>query len=95
MVRRKKLIAIGKERWGLPTSASSQNLVVGTLRMHRDGYGFVTPDSESLPERARGKLLGDIFIPPPDILNAMTATRCWSNLGAYVRTEKAKVESCA
>ena len=37
MVRRKKLVAIGKERWGLPTSASSQNLVVGTLRMHRDG----------------------------------------------------------
>ena len=56
MVRRKKLVPIGKERWGLPTSASSQNLVVGTLRMHRDGYGFVTPEAESLPERARGKL---------------------------------------
>jgi len=81
MVRRKKLIAIGKERWGLPTSASSQNLVVGTLRMHRDGYGFVTPESESLPERARGKLLGDIFIPPPDIGNAMHGDHVLVELG--------------
>src|ERR1043166_3316702 len=36
MTRRRKLIAIGKERWGLPTSASNQDLVVGRLRMHRD-----------------------------------------------------------
>ena len=71
MTRRKKLVAIGKERWGLPTSASSQDLVVGKLHMHRDGYGFVTPEPDSLPARARGKLLGDIFIPPPEIGNAM------------------------
>ncbi len=81
MVRRKKLIAIGKERWGLPTSASSQNLVVGTLRMHRDGYGFVTPEAESLPERARGKLSGDIFIPPPEIGNAMHGDQVLVELG--------------
>jgi ribonuclease R len=81
MVRRKKLVPIGKERWGLPTSASSQNLVVGTLRMHRDGYGFVTPDAESLPERARGKLMGDIFIPPPDIGSAMHGDQVLVELG--------------
>ena len=57
LTRQKKLVAIGKERWGLPTSASSQDLVVGKLHMHRDGYGFVTPEPESLPPRARGKLL--------------------------------------
>jgi ribonuclease R len=71
MTRRRKLIAIGKERWGLPTSASSQDLVAGRLRMHRDGYGFVLPDPGSLPARAQGKLHGDIFIPPPEIGNAM------------------------
>lgn len=71
MTRRRKLIAIGKERWGLPTSASSQDLVTGHLRMHRDGYGFVIPDADSLPARAKGKLLGDIFIPPPETANAM------------------------
>src|SRR5215470_15105033 len=41
MTRQRKLIAIGKERWGLPTTASNQDLVVGRLRMHRDGYGKV------------------------------------------------------
>src|SRR5262245_53753015 len=71
MTRRRKLIPIGKERWGLPTTASNQDLVVGRLRMHRDGYGFVLPDPGSLPARAAGKLEGDIFIPPPEIGNAM------------------------
>src|SRR6476660_7517870 len=71
LTRRRKLIAIGKERWGLPTSASNQDLVVGRLRMHRDGYGFVVPEPGSLPARAQGKLEGDIFIPPPEIGNAM------------------------
>src|SRR6267142_799843 len=67
LTRQRKLIAIGKERWGLPTSASNQDLVVGRLRMHRDGYGFVIPEPGSLPARAQGKLQGDIFIPPPEV----------------------------
>ena len=81
MTRGKKLVAIGKERWGLPTSASSQDLVVGKLRMHRDGYGFVTPQADSLPPRARGKLLGDIFIPPPDVGPAMHGDQVLVELG--------------
>ncbi|HSR58655.1 MAG TPA: RNB domain-containing ribonuclease, partial [Candidatus Binataceae bacterium] len=64
-----------------PTSASSQNLVVGRLRMHRDGYGFVTPEPDSLPPRARGKLLGDIFIPPPEVGNAMHGDQVLVELG--------------
>jgi ribonuclease R len=82
MTRTRKLIAIGKERWGLPTSASSQNLVVGRLSMHRDGFGFVTPDPETLPSRAQGKLTGDIFIPPPDVGNAMHGDRVLVEMGA-------------
>jgi len=81
MTHRKKLVAIGKGRWSLPTSASSQDLVVGRLRMHRDGYGFVTPDTDALPPRARGKLLGDIFIPPPDIGSAMHGDQVLVELG--------------
>ncbi|HEX7286799.1 MAG TPA: RNB domain-containing ribonuclease [Candidatus Angelobacter sp.] len=81
MTRQKKLVAIGKERWSLPTAASSQDLAVGRLRMHRDGYGFVTPDPEGLPARARGKLLGDIFIPPPEIGNAMHGDQVLVELG--------------
>ena len=85
MTRRRMLFAIGKERWALPTSPSQSgssaragsaqggagDLVAGRLRMHRDGYGFVLPDPGSLPARAQGKLQGDIFIPPPEIGNAM------------------------
>jgi ribonuclease R len=81
LTRQKKLVAIGKERWGLPTSASSQDLVVGRLHMHRDGYGFVTPEPDSLPPRARGKLLGDVFIPPPEIGNAMHGDQVLVELG--------------
>jgi len=82
MTRRRKLVAIGKERWSLPTSASTHNLVVGRLHTHRDGYGFVTPDPDSLPARAQGKLQGDIFIPPPDIGNAMHGDLVLVELGS-------------
>src|SRR5215475_13572934 len=86
MTRSRKLVAIGKERWSLPTAASSQNLVTGTLRMHRDGYGFVIPDPDSLPPRALGgsgrpRLAGDIFIPPPAIGDAMHGDQVLVELG--------------
>src|SRR5215467_7153836 len=81
MTRRRKLIAIGKERWGLPTSASNQDLVVGRLRMHRDGFGFVIPEPGSLPARVQGKLQGDIFISPPEVGNAMHGDQVLVELG--------------
>jgi len=39
--------------------------------MHRDGYGFVTPDASSLDARLKAQLSGDIFIPPPSVGSAM------------------------
>src|SRR5712671_6572230 len=90
MTRRRKLIAIGKERWGLPTSASNQDLVVGRLRMHRDGYGFVIPDPGSLPARAQGKLQGDIFIPPPEVGNAMHGDQVLVEMGRLRHDGKAE-----
>ena len=81
LVRQRKLVAIGKDRWALPTATSSLNLVAGRLQMHRDGYGFVTPEPDSLPPRARGKLQGDIFIRPPDVSNAMHGDRVLVELG--------------
>jgi ribonuclease R len=90
MTRRRKLVPIGKERWSLPTTASTQNLVVGRLHTHRDGYGFVTPDPDSLPVRAQGKLQGDIFIPPPEIGNAMHGDRVLVELGSIRHDGKAE-----
>ena len=58
----------GRDRWGIPQAASGKNLVTGRLQMHRDGYGFVTPEAEA--PRARN-IEGDIFIPPPAVGQAM------------------------
>jgi len=82
LTRQRKLAPIGKDRWALPTASSSLNLVAGRLHMHRDGYGFVTPEPDSLPPRARDKLQGDIFVPPPNIGNAMHGDRVLLELGA-------------
>ena len=90
LTRRRKLIAIGKERWGFPTSASNQDLVVGRLRMHRDGYGFVIPEPGSLPARAQGKLQGDIFIPPPEVGNAMHGDQVLVEMGRIRQDGKAE-----
>ncbi|HEY2392284.1 MAG TPA: RNB domain-containing ribonuclease [Candidatus Angelobacter sp.] len=90
LTRRRKLIAIGKERWGFPTSTSNQDLVVGRLRMHRDGYGFVVPDPGALPARAQGKLQGDIFIPPPEVGNAMHGDQVLVEMGRLRQDGKAE-----
>ncbi|HEY2497522.1 MAG TPA: RNB domain-containing ribonuclease [Candidatus Angelobacter sp.] len=90
LTRRRKLIAIGKERWGLPTSATNQDLVVGRLRMHRDGYGFVIPEPGSLPARVQGKLQGDIFIPPPEVGNAMHGDQVLVEMGRLRHDGKAE-----
>ena len=90
LTRRRKLIAIGKERWGFPPSASNQDLVVGRLRMHRDGYGFVIPEPGSLPARAQGKLQGDIFIPPPEVGNAMHGDQVLVEMGRHRQDGKAE-----
>jgi ribonuclease R len=90
LTRRRKLIAIGKERWGFPTSATNQDLIVGRLRMHRDGYGFVIPEPGSLPTRVQGKLQGDIFIPPPEVGNAMHGDQVLVEMGKLRHDGKAE-----
>ena len=43
--------------------------------MHRDGFGFVIPDTNSLSPALKSLLAGDIFIPPHAIGNAMHGDR--------------------
>ena len=53
-----------------PTSATrDSNLLAGRLVAHRDGYGFVVPDSP------RTDLDGDLFIPPDQLGDAMHGDR--------------------
>ena len=67
LVRRGRLIETERGRYSLPAEAANRNLVIGRLIMHRDGYGFVRPNDEAM----RRQLEGDVFIPPPEIGNAM------------------------
>ncbi len=65
-------------------TARSREFAIGRLQMHRDGYGFVTPDHpvESLS--------GDLFIPPRAAAKAMHGDRVLvriSRIGADGRAE--------
>src|ERR1700732_24620 len=72
------LVQINSDRYALPQSApdkAGKSAVVGRLTMHRDGFGFVIPDSSSLNPHLKSLLSGDIFIPPHLIGNAMHGDR--------------------
>ncbi len=73
-----ELIQLNSDRYALPQAAAdknNKNLVVGRLTMHRDGFGFVIPDASSLSASLKSRLVGDIFIPPHAIGNAMHGDR--------------------
>jgi ribonuclease R len=69
------LIPVDSDRYALPHAAARKNLVVGRLTMHRDGFGFVIPETNSLPDAFKSRIVGDIFIPPHLIGNAMHGDR--------------------
>ncbi len=71
LVHRGELAAHDGDRYAIPRKPADKNLVSGRLTMHRDGYGFVIPDSEELRQR----LNGDIYISPQNTDNAMHGDR--------------------
>ncbi len=76
MVSRGELVAAGSDGFALPQAGRS-NVIAGKLSLHRDGYGFVTPDNAALRE----KLTGDVYIPPPRIGSAMHGDRVLVEMG--------------
>jgi ribonuclease R len=86
LVRRGKLLETGRDRYTLAQAAANQNIVVGRLNMHRDGYGFVTPDIEEV----RRSIAGDIYIPPVAIGPAMHGDKVLVELGR--RKDEGRVE---
>ena len=66
-----QLVHEDSDRWAIPQAAPDKNLVAGRLTMHRDGFGFVIPDASSLSPSMKSRLVGDIFIAPHAIGNAM------------------------
>ncbi|HEU5401545.1 MAG TPA: VacB/RNase II family 3'-5' exoribonuclease [Terriglobales bacterium] len=86
LVRRGKLLETGRDRYTLAQAAANQNIVVGKLTMHRDGYGFVTPDIEEV----RRSISGDVYIPPAAIGPAMHGDKVLVELGR--RKDEGRVE---
>lgn len=85
--RLKQLVAggqlqqVGPDRFAIPQTAAGKNMAVGRLSMHRDGFGFVIPEANSLDERLKARLAGDIFIPPPFVGSAMHGDRVIVEIG--------------
>jgi ribonuclease R len=77
-----QLLRVDSDRYAIPQAVAGKNMVVGRLSMHRDGFGFVTPDPTSLDERLKARLAGDIFIPPPAVGSAMHGDRVLVELGS-------------
>jgi len=77
-----QLLQVDGDRYAIPQAATGKNLIVGRLSMHRDGFGFVIPDPNSLDERLRARISGDIFIPPPFVGSAMHGDRVLVEVGA-------------
>ena len=77
LVERGELLEKSRDEYSLPGAIAGKDLVTGRLTMHRDGFGFVIPESESLKDR----LSGDIFINPQAIGQAMHGDRVLVELG--------------
>jgi ribonuclease R len=65
MTARGELVKSGRDHWALPQAISRNNLIAGRLDVHRDGFGFVRPETR----QAGGD--DDIFIPPNEMNGAM------------------------
>jgi ribonuclease R len=77
LVERGELVEVPGDRYAIPR-ATGRNLVPGRLSMHRDGYGFVIPESADVKQR----LSGDIFVPAVAIGTAMHGDRVLVEMGA-------------
>jgi len=81
LVRRGAVIEI-RGQFVLPSR--TQEYAIGRLAMHRDGYGFVVPDSP-VPG-----VKGDIFIPPDPSMSAMHGDRVLAHVTRVLPDGKAE-----
>lgn len=71
-----KVVRIRGNRYGLP---SKMNLIVGRVKTHPDGYGFVIPEAEGEE---------DIFISPRNLKEAMNGDRVVARIESIRRKGK-------
>jgi len=77
MISGGQLVKVDSDRYAIPQAAAAtgKNLIAGKLSLHRDGFGFVIPDLSSAAPNLKGRLSGDIFIPPHAVGSAMHGDR--------------------
>jgi ribonuclease R len=83
LVKKGDLLELDSDRYAMPQSTSNRNTFVGRLSMHRDGFGFVTPQAQSLNPDLKARLAGDVFIPPPAVGSAMHGDQVLVEIAAF------------
>ena len=83
MVARGELVQVDSDSFAIPHAATGKNAVAGKLSLHRDGFGFVTPDLSSAAANLKPRLSADIFIPPPAVGSAMSGDRVLVEITAF------------
>lgn len=83
LVKKGELLQVDSDRYAIPQAKSGKNLLVGRLSMHRDGFGFVIPEQNSLDASLKARLAGDVFIPPPAVGAAMHGDRVLVEVVAF------------
>jgi ribonuclease R len=86
LVKKGQLLEIDSGRYSIPQvpqGKTGRNTLIGRLSMHRDGYGFVIPDANSLDPNLKARLAGDVFIPPPAVGSSMHGDRVLIEVSAF------------
>ena len=83
LVEKGELLQVDSERYAIPQVKSGHNMLVGRLSMHRDGFGFVIPESSSLDANLKARLAGDVFIPPHATGSSMHGDRVLVEISAF------------
>ena len=86
LVAKGELLQVDSDRYAIPQPTKGRNLLVGRLTMHRDGFGFVIPETESLDDSLKARLAGDVFIAPHAIGSSMHGDRVLVEVSA-IRTD--------
>jgi ribonuclease R len=83
LVGKGELLRIDSDRYAIPQAKAGHNLLVGRLSMHRDGFGFVIPDANTLDANLKTRLAGDVFIPPHATGSSMHGDRVLAEITAF------------
>jgi ribonuclease R len=83
LVKKGELLQVDSDRYAIPQAKSGHNMLVGRLSMHRDGFGFVIPEANTLDANLKARLAGDVFVPPHATGSSMHGDRVLIEISAF------------